>query len=1022
MVKLNQYVKLVCLFAVITLALVIPNEALWAGTTGKISGTIVDKSTNEALPGVNVVIVGTAMGASTNAKGEYFILGVPPGTYSLRATMIGYGPVVQKNVVVNVDRTTTVNFELSQAVLEMGKEIVVTATRPLVETDVSSSQIVTTSEQASTLPAAQIIQTIALEPGIEIDNLEEIRIRGGGGGQISFQVDGMERMDRLNTRAYTQMNAAAISEVQILTGGFNAEYGNIRSGIFNVITKEGGKIVSGAIDYRFGPPQQKHFGPSAYGKDQYDWKLYAGPNSFNEIKDVEGNVLWQGWNKRTETLNQKNYLGKNDWKPEEILEIWKWRHRGVKYADKPDHYLDAGVGGPLTFLEALGMKEAGYFFGYKYTKRWPTFPMLSGAYTADIKEGKVSMKPTSSIKVVFNGMYGVTHTTTNGNSWNPRDLAMRVYHDGENLATTATGVNKYYLWADALLNVYTKQLGAKIIHTLSPSTYYEIRFNSFMTESKAGRGRSRSPRTFGVKKVDGIWLDETPYGWVDEAMKEPDLTGAYMMGGGGRVRDTSNVVTQKINFDITSQVNSRNLVKAGLEAEFNDIERKYERIEEIQLLYGEWVSYHAKPRRYAAYIQDKLEYGGMIANIGVRLDYFDANGYIYVPNDIYSPVFARGGTEGYRSPDDLPKEKSKSYLYVSPRLGISHPVRQNTKFFFNYGTFYSEPPTRNRYGFYSEHRPFGDPQGDVRWVGYANLKPPRTVMYEVGFEQSFMNTYLARASFYSKNNTDQIGSLRVDGVAGSHNAGDFRNFVSVGKGAAGYNTPRNNQYEDIRGIEFKLSKLRGDFVTGWLNFEYAISTRGYYGIQRLNQDPLVGYYIYSAVQQRPEPIPKFIGNLDFHTPPDWGKLKGNWRLSVLQRWNIGPKVIWNPEGLPTREVRTVYHWIDYYNTSLRLTKTLHLGGNNLLLYMDVSNLFNFRYLNWAALNNSERETYITNVVDPTNGLGNKIGDYKDKDGNNVFTDNWVDKDGAKRAPIAPSKDFALFLNPRLFLFGVKLEF
>ena len=121
-------------------------------------------------------------------------------------------------------------------------------------------------------------------------------------------------------------------------------------------------------------------------------------------------------------------------------------------------------------------------------------------------------------------------------------------------------------------------------------------------------------------------------------------------------------------------------------------------------------------------------------------------------------------------------------------------------------------------------------------------------------------------------------------------------------------------------------------------------------------------------------------------------------------------------------MRTVYHWVSYYTTSLRLTKTLHLGDNNLLLYMDVSNLFNFKYLNWAALNNSERETYINNVVDPQNGLGNKIGDYKDKQGNNVFIENWVDKDGAKRAPIAPRKDFALFLNPRLFLFGVKLEF
>lgn len=1019
MIKLNQYFKLVCLFVVIALVLGMPTKNSWAGTTGKIAGVVTDAKTNEPLPGVNVIIVGTTMGASTDADGHYFILNVPPSNYSVRATMIGYGAVLQKDVRVSVDRTVTVDFSLSQAVIE-GKEVVVTASRPLVETDVSSSQIVTTSEQAATLPATQMIQTLGLEPGVEIDNLEEIRIRGGGSDQISFQVDGMERMDKLNTRAYTQMNSAAVSEVQILTGGFNAEYGNIRSGIFNVITKDGGKKVSGTVDYRYGPPQQKHFGPSEYGHDQYDWKLYAGPNSFNESRDVEGNLLWQGWNKRTETLNQSNYLGKNDWTPQQIQEIWKWHHRGVKYADKPDNYVDAGIGGPLAFLQKAGLKEAGYFFGYKYTNRWPTFAMLSGSYHAESKEMKLSFKPTSSIKVVLNGLYGNTLTTTNGTSWNPNDLSMAVYHDGENLATSATGQNKYYLWSDVLLNIITKQIGAKITHTLSPSTFYEIRYNRFWTDSKAGRGRSRSPQTFLIKNVGGVWLDETPYGWVDEAQKQPDLTGAYMMGGGGSVKDTSNVVTQKINFDLTSQINDNNLVKAGLEFEFNDIHRKYEKLQEIQLLYGEFIKYDTKPERYAGYIQDKIEYGGMIANVGVRLDYFNANGYIYLPNDIYSPVFARGGTAGYASPNDLPKEKSKSYLYVSPRLGISHPVREHTKFFFNYGTFYSEPPTRSRYGMYSETRPFGDPGGDIRWVGYANLRPPRTAMYEVGFEQSIKNIYLVRTSFYSKSNTDQVGNLRIDGMISSQPYGYFRDYVQGG--AAGYNTPRNNQYQDIRGIELKVSKLRGDFFTGWLNFDYAVSTLGYYGDQRLNQDPLVGYYIYSAVQQRAEPIPKFVGNVDFHTPSDWGFLTGNWRLSAIQHWNVGQKVIWNPEGLPTREVRSIYHWTNYYTTSLRLTKTVPLGTNNLMFYMDVSNLFNFRYLNWSALNNSERETYINNVVDPQNGLGNKIGDYKDKNGHDVFTENWVDKDGANRAPIAPSKDFALFLNPRLFLFGVKLEF
>lgn len=992
-----------------------------AGTTGKISGVIKDIDTGEVLPGVNVIIDGTSMGAATNAEGVYFILNIPPGLYTVKAVMMGYTTVIKEKVRINADRTAFLNFDLKTKVLEADKEVVITAERPLVELDISASQTITTAEQAAVLPATEVLQTLAYEPGVTIDNLEEVKIRGGGNDQISFQVDGMERMDRLNTRAYTSINSATISEVQILTGGFNAEYGNIRSGIFNVVTKDGGPAISGSIDYRSAPAQEKHFGPNAYGTDQYDYKLYASPESFNEIKDVEGNLLWQGWEKRTQTLNAANYLGKNNWKPEEVLEIWKWQHRARDYANKADHYLDAGIGGPLKFLEELGLKEAGYFAGYKFTRYLPPFAILTNYFQSDVKELKINFKPHSSVKVILSGMYGRTHTTTTGTSWSENDWTMSLVHGGENVVTTATGRNKYYLDSDCILDLWNRQVGAKIIHTLSPSTYYELKYNRYWADTEVGRGASRSPLSFGVKNISGIWFDQTPWGWVDESEKEPDLTGAYDMGGGGKVKDTSNVVTQKINLDLTSQITSKHLVKAGLEYEFSHLKRKYASIEEIQLLYGEWVEFDEKPRRFAAYVQDKIEFGGMIANVGLRFDYFAANGKIWEPDNIYSTVFARGGTEG-KTVNDIPSKASETYWYISPRLGVAHPVREHTKFFFNYGIFYSEPPASSRYGYYSEHRPFGDPQGDVRWVGYADLKPPRTIQYEVGFEQSLWDTYLIRASFYAKDNEDQIGNLRIDGVAGTHNTGTFVNFVSVGKGAAGYDTPRNNQYEDIRGIEIKVSKVRGRFFTGWLNFDYNILTRGYYGNQRLNQDPLIGYYIYSAVQERPEPVPGFIGNVDFHTPSDWGLLKGDWRINLVQHWDIGQKVIWNPENLPTREVRSVYHWVDTYVTDVRFTKTLKLGDSNFHLYLDLTNLFNFKKLNWSALNTTERESYINNVVDPNNGLGNDIGDWKDKNEKDVFTENWTDKSGTIRAPIAPSKDFALFLYPRAYLLGVKLEF
>ena len=513
---------------------------------------------------------------------------------------------------------------------------------------------------------------------------------------------------------------------------------------------------------------------------------------------------------------------------------------------------------------------------------------------------------------------------------------------------------------------------------------------------------------------------------LDGLMKQQglvDFTGNFRFSGGGLVGDTSKVVSQKINFDLTSQINNNHLVKIGLEFGTDNMQRDYAKQGTVNIASGSFFSFDRTPQHYSGYIQDKVEYGGMIANIGLRVDHYDANGYIYEPDNPYSLLWARGGTAGYDEPDDLPKVASEPSTYISPRIGFSHPVRKNTKFFFNYGIFYSEPTNSDRFGLFSESMPFGNAQGDIRRLGYANLEAPKTSMYEVGFEQSVADAWAIRANFYAKDNSELIGGLRVDGIDGTHNSGDFANFIGVGKGSAGYDTRRNNAYQDIRGIEIKVNKLRGRYFTGWINMDYLIKVSGKYGEQKLNQDPLIAYYRYSAVKEQPQTEPSFIANLDFHTPSDWGSLKGDWRLSVIQRWAKGTKFIYNPTGLPTREVRSVYYWINNYTTNLRLSKTLNvLGSRSVRLYMDINNLFNFKDLNDNILSASEKELYYTQFVDPDNGLDKNIGEYEDEQGHNVFTENWIDKNGATRAPIAPAKDFALFYNPRSVLLGLKFVF
>ena len=128
----------------------------WGGTTGKITGRITDTVTGESLNGCNIVIVEReGLGAATDLNGNYYILNIPPGTYTIKCMMIGYTIVSYTNVIVNVDFTTTLDFQLSTAVIA-GEEVTVMAKKPIITKDLTSSRATISSETIFGLPVEEI--------------------------------------------------------------------------------------------------------------------------------------------------------------------------------------------------------------------------------------------------------------------------------------------------------------------------------------------------------------------------------------------------------------------------------------------------------------------------------------------------------------------------------------------------------------------------------------------------------------------------------------------------------------------------------------------------------------------------------------------------------------------------------------------------------------------------------------------------------------------------------------------------
>ncbi len=233
------------ILAIISLILPLP---LLAGTTGKIRGRVTDRESGEGLAGANVAVVGTQLGAATGVDGEYIIINVPPGTREVRVTMVGYGPVTVRQVRVVVDQTTTIDAAMSESAVELA-DVVVQAERPMVQRDLTATQSVISSEQIKTLPVKNFAEVVQLQAGVVGDGTT-LHIRGGRGNEVAYMIDGTYVRDPVLGAIGTSINNDAIAELNVLSGTFNAEYGNALSGVVNIVTKEGGSKFAGSFEAR----------------------------------------------------------------------------------------------------------------------------------------------------------------------------------------------------------------------------------------------------------------------------------------------------------------------------------------------------------------------------------------------------------------------------------------------------------------------------------------------------------------------------------------------------------------------------------------------------------------------------------------------------------------------------------------------------------------------------------------------------------------------------------------------------
>jgi len=235
---------------IIAIALILCIGSLFAQQTGNIEGVVVDSNTGEKLPGVNIILKGTYYGAATDINGKYRINGITVGNYNVSISLIGYTTVEYTAIEIEPNKTKQIDVNLDETVLTLNQEVVVIGDKPLMDVEETQSKRTVTREDIEVTVVENIQGIVSRQTGV-VESDREIHIRGGRTYENAYLIDGVSVQDPLAGTGFgLQLSANAIEQVEVITGGYNAEYGQATSGVVNVTTREGKDNFSGSVSYK----------------------------------------------------------------------------------------------------------------------------------------------------------------------------------------------------------------------------------------------------------------------------------------------------------------------------------------------------------------------------------------------------------------------------------------------------------------------------------------------------------------------------------------------------------------------------------------------------------------------------------------------------------------------------------------------------------------------------------------------------------------------------------------------------
>lgn len=916
-------------------------------TTGRLAGRVTDDE-GRPVEFANVILVGTdpLIGAQTRQDGTYIMINIPVGTYDIQAQQIGYRPTMITGQRINVNETATLNITLVREAVAI-EGLTFTAERERVTRDRTGSTRGITQETIENIAVDSVEGIIALQAGaVQVGG--DLHIRGGRANEVVYQIDGMSVSDPVDGGSAMTIDRNAIADMIVMTGGFTAEFGNAQSGIINIVTRDGTSEYSGSVELIS------------------DHIITDGSNS-DEVKVTLGGPVLGPFAPSLRSRLTFFFNAAGLWHDSRFREYY------ISDPKNPTHdsYLVNLVG---DYIRNDPYEDRSTFLLFDTGKR------NFNSYNANLKlTYRINPRQTVSFAVrrEESDFYPYSH------GWR---YAMDHY------ANVEEEMQQYMFTYDHLFNPqmninikgswfrkdrFEGPRGIARDEFFRTDPYYEFNPETYQTDVDG--------IIFLDQQQDGV-IDNPAYGYIDRSYwafrvfgseRERAIRGFQPPGSYWSRFLDDRTTTMTLRTDFEYQMSMINNVKTGFEITQHEILKDrlfnpqrinrlrfdnylrqhgdkihtfyfYENpgdptspvqdsivvyshhstLEALRETSGETDGYKAKPWQGAYYLQNRLQFEGMIANLGMRFDFW------YLGNDYL--IRQDDGSYMRVTWDDLTDEKvDKLRVMVSPRVGVSHPISERAVLHFAYN--YQNQLPQMQYVFTTAKPEDAFVSADNVDVGNPNLEPQITITYEVGLQRQLGEDYVLDVTAYYKNIYNYV-SLQ-ERVHPDDETITWYQYVSEDYGSA-------------RGIDLTMQKILSNFTAGSVSYSFAWAQGNHSGLVRqddrrnLREFPLEWDTRHSANLNFEFRIGRdeewWIPFTDVIFPLD--DLSMNFIYSISSGYPYTPM---NEEGtqlLDTNSRRMPYS----ANANLRFTKNIRFGRRqNLRLFANINNLFNRKNVNWV---------------------------------------------------------------------------